>query len=220
MNSHILTGYDNDLRALRDNLIEMGNLALAATEKAMKGLLTGDRDLCMDVIEDDEAIDRREKLTDELGMAILLRFKPVATDLRNVLSSLSICRHLERMGDHAVTIAKRGRKISKLGTLDEVRLIEPLFLEVRRIVSLSLVTFSDLDQSAAHQVIEMDRKIDALHRSLGKLITGKISGGPRETEALLNLLFISRSLERIADLAVNVAEDVVFAASAEDVRHS
>lgn len=217
---HILRNYDEDLGLLKDSVVEMGTKALAAIEKAMNGLTNGDRDLCDDVIEEDEAIDQQEKRIDEQGMAILLRFNPVASDLRHVLSSINICRSLERIGDHAVTVAKHSRKIISFGTLEEIRLIEPLFSEVRRIVSAALTAYSDVDEEMAHRVIEMDQKVDLVHKGLSKVLTQKISETKQNTEPLLNIIFISRSMERIGDFAVNIAEDVVFVTSAEDIRHT
>lgn len=217
---HILRNYDDELGSLKDSVVEMGTRALAAIEKAMNGLSNSDRDLCLDVIEEDEAIDQQEKKIDEQGMAILLRFNPVASDLRQVLSSINICRSLERIGDHAVSIARRSRKIIRAGILDETRLVEPLFLEARKIVSAALTAYSDVDERLALGVIEMDHKVDEIHKSLGKILSQKISETTQDTESLLNVIFITRSLERIGDLAVNIAEDVVFVTSAEDIRHT
>jgi phosphate transport system protein len=217
---HILRNYDEDLSALKDSVVEMGTMALAAIEKALKGLASRDSDLCYDVVEQDEIIDQQEKKIDELGMAILLRFNPVASDLRHVLSSINICRSLERIGDHAVNVAKRARKVIRSSELDETRLLEPLFAEARKIVSVALTAYSDVDEAMAHEVIKMDQKVDEIHKSLGKSLSQRISEGGCDTEALLNVIFFSRSLERIGDLAVNIAEDVVFSTSAEDIRHT
>ncbi|MDA7651035.1 phosphate signaling complex protein PhoU [Akkermansiaceae bacterium] len=221
MSGHILKNYDSDLGQLKDSVLEMGSAALVAVEKGMKGLTEGDRELCSDVIDEDEIIDATEKKIDEQGMSILLRFNPVASDLRLVLSSINICRGLERIGDHAVNVAKRSRKILKQGSVDEVRLLEPLFSEAQKIVSAALTAYSDVDEEAAIRVIAMDSKVDKIHNSLSKALSSKIAeGGQSHTESLLNILFISRSLERIGDLAVNIAEDIVFITSAEDIRHS
>jgi len=214
------TDYENELGSLKDTVVNMGTLAVAAIEKSLSGLLTRNLDLCYDVIDEDEVIDRHEKRIDEMGMAILLKFNPKASDLRHVLSSINTGRSLERIGDHAVTVAKRARKILKADELDEVRFLEPLLAEVRRILSSALVAYSDRDEKTGHEVVKMDDKVDRIYKSLGKTLTQKISEGAPQTESLLNIIFISRSLERIGDLAVNIGEDVVFSASAEDIRHS
>jgi phosphate transport system protein len=217
---HILRNYDVDLSTLKDSVVEMGTMALAAMEKSLIALSSRDSDLCYDVVEDDEIIDQQEKKIDEQGMAILLRFNPVASDLRHVLSSINICRSLERIGDHAVNVAKRARKVIRSSELDETRLVEPLFAEARKIVSAALTAYSDVNETMAHAVIQMDQEVDDIHESLCKSLSERISEGGKDTEALLNVIFMSRSLERIGDLAVNIAEDVVFSASAEAIRHT
>lgn len=218
--AHILKNYDDELSALKDSVVKMGTMSLTALEKSVKGLSDCDRDLCYDVIDEDEFIDQQEKNIDEQGMSILLRFNPVASDLRHVLSSINICRSLERIGDHAVTVAKRSRKIMKHGPLEEIRLIDPLYIEARKIVSTALTAYSDVDEALALSVIKMDRKVHSIRKALGKSLSIKISEGVSDTESLLNIIFISRSIERIGDLAVNIAEDIVFMTSAEDIRHT
>lgn len=215
---HILRDYAEELATLKTIVVEMGVLAAAAIKKSADGLLTGDRDLCYDVIDEDVLIDEHEKRIDAQGMAILLRFNPVASDLRHVLSSINIGRSLERIGDHAVSTAKRSRKILKAGAVDEVRLVEPLVSRVLEILNRVLETYSDGDAAMAEAVIKMDDTIDRLHRNFGKRLTQKLSDETAATETLLNLIFIGRSLERIADLAVNIAEDVVSSVSDEGIR--
>ena len=219
MSGHILKNYDEDLSRLKDSVVQMGGLALAGLENSIKCLLGGDIELCSDVIAEDEVIDAKEKKIDEQGMSILLRFNPVASDLRLVLSSINICRSLERIGDHAVNIAKRSRKILKSGSVEEVRLIEPIFLAAEKIVSAALTAYSDIDEREARNAITLDKEVDKLNSALGKSLTNQIASGTQDTETLLNIIFISRSLERIGDLSVNIAEDVVFITSAEDIRH-
>ena len=164
--SHIPRNYDEELSALKDTVVQMGTLVVAAIEKSVSGLLNRNLDLCYDVIDEDEVIDQHEKRIDEQGMAILLRFDPVASDLRHVLSSINIGRSLERIGDHAVTVAKRSRKILKAGELDETRLVEPLLVEVRRILSEALVAYSDRDEERALAVVKMDKNANQIHKSL------------------------------------------------------
>lgn len=219
MSGHILKTYDEDLNSLKDSVVRMGGLALAGLENAIGCLLGENLELCADVIAEDEVIDTQEKKIDEQGMSILLRFNPVASDLRLVLSSINICRSLERIGDHAVNIAKRSRKILKSGQINQIRLIEPVYLAAEKIVSAALTAYSDIDENAARDVIDLDKEVDKLNSSLGKNLTNQIAEGADQTDTLLNIIFISRSLERIGDLSVNIAEDVVFITSAEDIRH-
>lgn len=216
---HILRSYDDELRVLKDSVVEMGSQAMAAMGKSLAGLTTANPDLCSEVLSEDARIDQQEKRIDEQGMAILLRFNPVASDLRHVLSSINICRSLERMGGHAVRIAKLSRGIIGAGALDEVRFVEPLFSEVGKVVSTALTAYSDKDEALAYRVIEMDQTVDEIHEALRKSLTQKISEEPTATQSILNVIFISQSLERIGDLAVNIAEDVIFWSSAENIRH-
>ncbi len=219
MSGHILKNYDDDLTKLKDSVVQMGGLAIAGLENSIKCLLGGDLELCSDVIAEDEVIDSKEKKIDEQGMSILLRFNPVASDLRLVLSSINICRSLERIGDHAVNIAKRSRKILKSGQVDQIRLIEPIYLAAEKIVSSALMAYSDADENDARKTIKLDKEVNQLNNALGKSLTNQIAAGAENTETLLNIIFISRSLERIGDLSCNIAEDVVFITSAEDIRH-
>ena len=220
LSRHILKSFDAELQQLRSDVITMGKLASRSMEQAVNGLISGNLEECSDVIAEDELVDQAEMRIDEAGMAILLRFNPVASDLRMVVSSLNICRSVERIGDHSVNIAKRARKILKKGTLSEVRLVEPLFEEAHKVVSAALLAYADIDGAGALKVVAMDREVDRIHKRLSKTLTALASEPDTPTEKLLHLLFIGRSLERIADLAVNIAEDLFFITSAEDIRHS
>ena len=217
---HTLKSFDEELDALNAETIEMGALALNSLERAVGGLMSGDRETCTEVVADDEVIDQLEMEIDKRGMAILLRYNPVASDLRFVISSLNIGRSLERVGDHAVNIARRARKVLKRGELVEAKSLESLYNEVRAIVTLAIKAYSDRNEQKALTVIDMDGSVDSLHKLLSKNVSNQISKSGDNSESLVSLLFISRSLERIGDLAVNIAEDVVFIASAEDIRHS
>ncbi len=217
---HILKSFDSELEQLRVDLIQMGNLCATAVDSAVNGLMEGNIERCSDVIADDEIVDQQEKAIDSKGMSILLLYNPVASDFRMAVSTLSVCRCLERIGDHAVNIAKGGRKILKNGECAEVRLVEPLFEAARALLAKALLAYADTDRDAALEVIEEDDHVDKLHRKLSKTLTSMVGDGGYGTESILHLLFISRSLERIGDLAANIAEDVVFISSAEDIRHA
>ena len=190
----------------------MGRLTLAATDGAVKGLVEGDREQLSDVIDEDDVIDNLERSIDQIGMDLLLRYTPVASDLRMVLSSINVGRSLERIADHAVNIAKRGRKLIKQGTVDEVAQVEACYLDVRKIVSGVLEAYADVEDGCATDLIQVDKKIDQSHKQLSKSLTKRISSHPEAARPLIELLFISRSFERIGDLAVNIAEDVIFMA--------
>ena len=217
---HILKSFDTELEQLRSDVITMGKMAAQSMSQSIKGLIEGNIEECSDVVAEDEAVDQQEKRIDEHGMGILLRYNPMASDLRMVVSSLNICRSIERIGDHSVNVAKRARKILKAGGSPEVRLVEPLYEEAHQLVAAAMLAYADIDGDLALKVVEMDKKVDRLHKRLAKTLTGLASEADTETQNLLHLLFIARSLERIADLGVNIAEDLFFITSAEDIRHS
>ena len=218
--NHILSSFGAELDQLRIDLIQMGNMVLRAVDVAVNGLVSQDIERCSDVIDDDELIDKKQKEIDGRGMSILLRYSPVASDFRSAVSAISVCRALERIGDYAVNIAKSGRKILKHGSCSEIAMISTLFDATRSQLVKALQAYTDSNTTQALEIIEGDKHVDKLHKKLSKGLTSMVGHGGEDVQSILHLLFISRFLERIGDLAVNVAEDVVFITSAEDIRHA
>src|SRR5919204_5941998 len=126
---HILGTFDEALSALRNNVLMMAGLTERSLERAMKGLFDRNDDLCATTIADDEEIDQLEKQIDKDGVDILLRFQPVASDLRRVVSAMKLSSNLERMADQATTIARRARKLNRHPPLPEVELILPVYAQ-------------------------------------------------------------------------------------------
>src|SRR6266540_18713 len=124
---HILGTFDESLAALRNNVLMMAGLTERSLERAMKGLVNRDDNTCTHAIADDEEIDQLEKQIDKDGVDILLRFQPVASDLRRVVSAMKLSSNLERMADQATTIARRGRKLNHHPALPEAQLIRPMY---------------------------------------------------------------------------------------------
>src|SRR5437762_14352602 len=123
---HILGTFDEALVTLRNNVLMMASLAARSLDNSLNGLLQRDDDLCATAIADDEEIDQLEKQVDKDGIDLLLRFQPVASDLRRVVSAMKLCSNLERMGDQAVSIARKARKLGRHPYLSETSLIEPM----------------------------------------------------------------------------------------------
>src|SRR5437773_8064363 len=124
---HILGTFDEALSALRNNVLMMAGLAERSLDRAIKGLFQRDDDLCTRAIADDEEIDQLEKQIDKDGVDVLLRFQPVASDLRQVVSAMKLSSNLERMADQATNIARRARKLNQHPALPEVELIRPMY---------------------------------------------------------------------------------------------
>src|SRR6202165_559513 len=123
---HILGTFDEALASLRNNVLMMSGLTERSLERAMKGLLERNNDLCANAIADDEEIDQLEKQIDKDGVEVLLRFQPVASDLRRVVSAMKLSPNIERMADQGTTIARRARKLNRHPPLPEVEIIVPI----------------------------------------------------------------------------------------------
>jgi phosphate transport system protein len=123
---HILATFDEALATLRNNVLMMASLTSRSLDNAFNGLMQRDDDLCATAIADDEDIDQLEKQVDKDGIDLLLRFQPVASDLRRVVSAMKLSSNLERMGDQAVNIARKARKLNQHPPLPETALIEPM----------------------------------------------------------------------------------------------
>ncbi|NNC88528.1 MAG: phosphate signaling complex protein PhoU [Akkermansiaceae bacterium] len=216
---HTLKDFDSGLARLRDEVVAMANVAIQNLEESMSGLMEGNRDKCNEVIAEDEVVDDLEKSVDEIGMAVMVRFNPVATDLRRVISSMNIAGRLERIADHAVNVARHSRKILKTGPIEETKMLEPLFGLAIGEVRDAVTAYVDGNAELAVSVKKQDDELDRLHKRLGKSLIQLIEERTDGAVGLVHLMFVARSLERVGDLAKNIGEEVVFIESAEDIRH-
>ena len=216
---HILGTFDESLGALRNNVLMMAGLTERSLERAMKGLTNRDDDLCANTIADDEEIDQLEIQMDRDGVAILLRFQPVASDLRRVVAAMKLSTNLERMADQATTIARRARKLNQHPPLPEVELIKPLYEQAMSMFKDSIDAFVREDVDLGCAVVTRDEKLDELNHEASRKLIERMANDREQLRGYLNLIFIGRCLERVGDHATNIAEDAVYAAAAEDIRH-
>jgi phosphate transport system protein len=216
---HILGTFDESLAALRNNVLMMAGLTERSLERAMKGLVDRNDDVCANAIADDEEIDQLEKQIDKDGVDILLRFQPVASDLRRVVSAMKLSSNLERMADQATTIARRARKLNRHPPLSEVELIRPMYDHAMSMFKDSVDAFAREDVELGRAVVPRDQKLDDLNRAASHKLVERMAQDPDQLRGYLNLIFIGRCLERVGDHATNIAEDAVYAAAAEDIRH-
>jgi phosphate transport system protein len=216
---HILGTFDESLAALRNNVLMMAGLTERSLERAMKGLVDRNDDLCANAIADDEEIDQLEKQIDKDGVDILLRFQPVASDLRRVVSAMKLSSNLERMADQGTTIARRARKLNQHPPLPEVELIRPMYDHAMSMFKDSVDAFAREDVELGRGVVPRDQKLDDLNRLASHKLVERMAQDPDQLRGYLNLIFIGRCLERVGDHATNIAEDAVYAAAAEDIRH-
>jgi phosphate transport system protein len=216
---HILGTFDEALAALRNNVLMMAGLTERSLERAMKGLVNRDDNICATAIADDEEIDQLEKQIDKDGVDILLRFQPVASDLRRVVAAMKLSSNLERMADMATTIARRARKLNQHPPLAEVELIRPMYDQAMSMFKDSVDAFAREEVDLARGVVPRDQKLDDLNRMASHKLVDRMAQDPDQLRGYLNLIFVGRCLERVGDHATNIAEDAVYAAAAEDIRH-
>src|SRR5438094_2539973 len=216
---HILGTFDEALASLRNNVLMMAGLTERSLDRAMKGLFQRDDDLCTHAIADDEEIDQLEKQIDKDGVDVLLRFQPVASDLRRVVSAMKLSSHLERMADQATTIARRARKLNQHPPLAEVELMGPLYEQAMSMFKDSVDAFVREDVDLGRAVVPRDEKLDELNRSASRKLIERMAHDPEQLRGDLNLIFVGRCLERVGDHATNLAEEAVYMAAAEDIRH-
>jgi phosphate transport system protein len=216
---HILGTFDEALASLRNNVLMMAGLTERSLDRAMKGLFQRDDNLCATAIADDEEIDQLEKQIDKDGVDILLRFQPVASDLRRVVSAMKLSSNLERMADQATNIARRARKLNRHPPLPEVQLILPMQEQAMSMFKDSLDAYVREDVELGRAIVPRDEKLDELNRVTSRRLVQRMGEDPDQLRGYLNLMFIARHLERVGDHATNIAEDAVYAAAAEDIRH-
>lgn len=220
MNNHIFRDYDKAMAALKADVLSMASLARQNLERAMRSLLERDIDLARTVIADDSDVDDLERRIDQAGMEILVRFHPLASDLRRVITSMKMAHNLERISDHAVNIAKRSKKICKSCVLlEEAALAEPLYSLADSLLRDSLTAFTDANATLGESLKARDKDLDRLHKQMIASLSGRLEDSSGRSENLLHLIFVARSIERIGDLAVNIGEDSVYLGEARDIRH-
>lgn len=189
-------------------------------ERAIQALLERNVELANAVIADDDEVDDLERKIDQLGMEILVRFHPVATDLRLVVSSMKISMNLERISDHATNIAKRAKKISAAQDLPDVTLVEPLYTLADHLLRDAISAYSDHDAALGASLHARDKELDRMHKDVTATFGLRIEQALGRSQDYLHLILVTRSLERVGDLATNIGEDAVFLEAARDLRHS
>ncbi len=220
MPTHILTNFESALRELRNNALMMASLTERHLENARKGLFEKDEDWCNSVIADDEEIDTLEVQIDKDGIGIMLRFHPLASDLRNVVATMKLSVNLERIADQAVSIARRARKLSLRPAVAEVTQLDPIFQFAVQMHRDAIRSFADNDLDAARTLRDRDRELDAMVKAFGETVTNLMAVNTDSIPSYMDLIFISRSLERIGDQAKGIGEDTIYAICAEDTRHT
>ena len=217
---HTLGEFEGALLSLRDSVLMMAALTERLFTSAGEALFDRNMEACERVIADDSEIDALEKSVDEESVAILVRYQPLANDLREVVSAMRVGHNLERVADQAVSIARRARRLNETGALAETAGLRQIFDLAAGIFRDSVRSFADRDEELARGLKERDRELDAWQNREIEHLTVRMAADTPRIKDYLDLVLVARNIERIGDHATNIAEDAVFAASAEDIRHT
>lgn len=218
-NQHIFQEMDHSMNYLREKVQIMANLTCQNIKHAIQSLLARDADLARMVIGDDTEVDELEVKIDQLGLDILIRFHPVATDLRAVITAMKTAHNLERISDHAVNIAKRAKKICKSQTPIEAVIVEPLYVMAENLLNDALRSYTEGDSELGQKLHSADKELDAAYKQVSSSLSSRLENSGSHAENILHLILVARSIERIGDLAVNIGEDAYFLSKARDIRH-
>jgi phosphate transport system protein len=214
-----MTHYNEELSKLKDSLLAMASHSESAVTRAMRALVERDDVLARQVEEDDSVLDQFEIEVDDTAIHLLAK-APLATELRLITVAMKISQNLERVGDEAVTISRR---VVELNTEPQLK----PYVDLPRMATMSLemlrdalTAFVNREPERARQVIPRDGDVDDLNRQLHRELSSYMVERPTTISRCLRLMVISKAIERIADHATNIAEEVVYLYEAKDIRHA
>jgi phosphate transport system protein len=208
------------LEALRQQVLRMGHLAEAILEKALRSVWTRNSELAKQIKADDLPIDRLDVEIDQAVLELLALQAPVAQDLREVIAIKTAATDLERVGDLARNIAKSSIRLSERPVVAWPPMLETLAAASQRVLANSLRAFADYDAAVAREVIAADDQIDADEDLAIREALDEIRQHPEECEQEVDIIMIAKNLERVADHATNLAEDVILVAESLNLKHA
>jgi len=211
--------FEKELHKMKKHILSLGAMVEERLRLAIQAIADGDLQIAESVIKSDYEIDEKEVEVEEECMKILALYQPVAVDLRFIVAVIKINNDLERIADEAVNIAERVANIT--GKQDDVFRFDYSHMAaiVEDMLEKSLDALVNLDVDVAFKVVTLDDDVDDLHASAYDLIKNEMLKTPEKAGSLINLYLISRHLERIADHATNIAEEVIYLVEGEIVRH-
>jgi phosphate transport system protein len=212
--------FHDQLATLKQRLLDMSARSEELVDISVDALLSRDKEKADAVLRGDRDVDQLEVEVEQLALELLALQQPMARDLRFLISAIKISSDLERVGDHAVNIAQSALRLIALRTsvmIDPA--IEDMARRARRMLSDALDAFVRADGVMGREVCKADDAVDALHDSMFRVLLTHMMADPRTINPSLELLLVSRNLERVADLATNIAEDAVFLAEGKSIKH-
>ena len=219
MNQDVRRHFHDDLNHVKVRLLTMSGEAEAALGVAVQALLERDGAKAKSVIAGDRQIDAMEMEIEEQCINLLALHQPMARDLRMLTSALKIANDLERVGDHAVNIAQSAERLAQSRPITPEPEIVEMARLAREMLSDALEAFIRGDAAAGREVCRRDDRVDALHRSVFRILLTHMMEDAHSISAGMELFLVSRNLERVADLATNIGEDVVFLVEGKSIKH-
>jgi phosphate transport system protein len=212
--------FHDQLATLKQRMLDMSAKAEALIDLSVESLVHRDAAKAEAVIDGDHEVDMLELEVEQLAIALLALQQPMARDLRFIIAAIKISSDLERVGDHAVNIAQSAQRLAAWGGTFELQpQIEDMARRARQMLSDALDAFIRADGALGREVCRMDDQVDALHNSVFRVLLTHMMADPRTINPSLEVLLVSRNLERVADLATNIGEDAVFLAEGKQIKH-
>jgi phosphate transport system protein len=217
---HISSSFDIALHALKNDVLMMSSLTGRLFQSALEGLFNRNSELCDHVVAEDDEVDTLEKQVDQNGLNVLIRFHPVASDMRAVISAMKVGTDLERIADQSTAIARRAKHLNAGPTVREVQWLEPPYRLALALFRDSIRAYADGDSELALTLHLKARELDVLTHDLSKQLVECATMDSELVANYLDLIIVARALERIGDHAANIAEDSFWRDQAIDIRHT
>lgn len=212
--------FHDDLALLKSRLLAMSERAESLVELSIESLLDRDREKAEAVIAADTELDRLEVEVEQLAISLLALQQPMARDLRFLIGAIKVSSDVERVGDHAVNIAQcTVRLVEQRLAAPPTPALADMARRARRMLSDALDAFIRADGALGRAIGKADDEVDAFHEGIFRLLLTHMMSDARTINASLELLLVSRNLERVADLATNIGENAVFLAEGKQIRH-
>ena len=199
--------YGEELQSVFDELIRMASYAVGAVRKAHAALESGDAAAAKNIVEGDENVNRFEKEIEQRALRIIIKYQPVANDLRDVTGALKMITDIERIGDQAADIASVFLKIGEAVKDDD---LSAMFAHVADMATAAVNAFVNGDRKLAEKTIALDDRSDEMFASIKDKMCERLKSRPEEAEKIIYIMMIAKYLERIGDHAVNICEWAVF----------
>ena len=203
----MLKRYGEELQSVFDELIRMASYAVGAVRKAQAALERGDAAAAKNIVEGDENVNRFEKEIEQRALRIIIKYQPVANDLRDVTGALKMITDIERIGDQAADIASVFLKIGEAVKDDD---LSAMFAHVAAMATAAVNAFVNGDRKLAEKTIALDDRSDEMFASIKDKMCERLKSRPEEAEKIIYIMMIAKYLERIGDHAVNICEWAVF----------